>query len=467
MKKAPPPPSGEAPVTREVVEIVKKKKVGQPLGPPPAGMANFKAPKEYSPKKKQTKDESSDEEDNIDTKPHQRTVGGGHSGYDYEDNMKSQSKSKYDKTDVSAHKHENPRDIKRDNEPKSKISKVSASTTRELFNFGPILLSTYRELRAFALSPMQPGYVTRCYIERSRPMSKLFAPHYSLCADMEDGTGRELIVARKMLKCQTPHYIFSLKSDDLYRKREQRSRLYLGKLRGISPNEYVLYDNGICFSPDGKLPDGEEQDEEELEAAEYIQQNQKESSNNSENDHSLYRKELAIISYHSKKRPMNKGERGMEVGIPFNNFVIGGGQALADSNGIKMTKSVVSAASVKPGGFNSLVIPFKKVQESGQQNFLHAKKVFFLHEKNSRYDPLSSCLVDFKGRANVPSIKNCQFIESEPMNENNPEDQEKREFLLQLGKTTNDCFNMDFKHPLSLLQAFAICITRFDSNVSW
>ena len=37
----------------------------------------------------------------------------------------------------------------------------------------------------------------------------------------------------------------------------------------------------------------------------------------------------------------------------------------------------------------------------------------------------------------MPSIKNCQFIESEPMIENNPEDQEKREFLLQLGKVVN------------------------------
>lgn len=32
-----------------------------------------------------------------------------------------------------------------------------------------------------------------------------------------------------------------------------------------------------------------------------------------------------------------------------------------------------------------------------------------------RYDALSSCLVDFKGRATVASVKNFQTIKSEPM----------------------------------------------------
>ena len=38
-------------------------------------------------------------------------------------------------------------------------------------------------------------------------------------------------------------------------------------------------------------------------------------------------------------------------------------------------------------------------------------KQYLLH---FRYDPLSSCLVDFKGRANMASVKNCQFVVSDP-----------------------------------------------------
>jgi len=67
---------------------------------------------------------------------------------------------------------------------------------------------------------------------------------------LADGTGRELMVCRKVMRSRSPHYVFSLKSEDLWRKREQRSRLYLGKLRATSANDYVLYDNGICEAPE-------------------------------------------------------------------------------------------------------------------------------------------------------------------------------------------------------------------------
>ena len=93
------------------------------------------------------------------------------------------------------------------------------------------------------LSPCDPGTITKCYIERNRSGSNFFQPFYSLCADLEDGTGRELIVCRKVPSLSS-HYIFSLKQEDLWLKREKRSRLYLGKLRQISSSDYVLYDHG-------------------------------------------------------------------------------------------------------------------------------------------------------------------------------------------------------------------------------
>ena len=36
--------------------------------------------------------------------------------------------------------------------------------------------------------------------------------------------------------------------------------------------------------------------------------------------------------------------------------------------------------------------------------------------------------------------------------------------ILQLGKVGQDCFNVDFQYPLSMLQAFAICLSRFDTK---
>jgi hypothetical protein len=34
-------------------------------------------------------------------------------------------------------------------------------------------------------------------------------------------------------------------------------------------------------------------------------------------------------------------------------------------------------------------------------------------------------------------------------------------FMVIFLQTTEDCFNMDYRYPLSLLQAFAICIARY------
>ncbi len=112
-----------------------------------------------------------------------------------------------------------------------------------------IYKATYRELRHFVLSPCDPGTITKCYIERNRSGSNFFQPFYSLCADLEDGTGRELIVCRKVPSLSS-HYIFSLKQEDLWLKREKRSRLYLGKLRKTSSNDYVLYDHGTLSRAD-------------------------------------------------------------------------------------------------------------------------------------------------------------------------------------------------------------------------
>ena len=130
-----------------------------------------------------------------------------------------------------------------------------------MFDYSEVLKSTYRDLKNFLIRPVARGYVTKCYIERNRTGINALAPFYSLCADLDDGTGRELIVCRKILRSQTAHYVFSLKSDDLWRGREQRSRLFIGKLRMQSTGEYVLYDNGAHAPPDEREDLGEAEED--------------------------------------------------------------------------------------------------------------------------------------------------------------------------------------------------------------
>lgn len=89
-----------------------------------------------------------------------------------------------------------------------------------------------------------------------------------------------------------------------------------------------------------------------------------------------------------------------------------------------------------------LTKPFEKVRMEKRQNQQHPKTCFVIHERTSRYDPLSSCLVDFKGRANMASVKNCQFVVSDPEadlpRDASLEAQMKhdadKDFVMQLGK---------------------------------
>jgi Tub family len=167
--------------------------------------------------------------------------------------------------------------------------------------------------------------------------------------------------------------------------------------------------------------------------------------------------------------------------------------------------------------------------------------VMYVH-LTRRYDPLSSCLVDFKGRATAASVKNFQLIVSTPESNvsraryydnqqagvNSPKQQQSPTYsnkspqqqqqhkqlygdqqqqqqqqcctsncqfgtltsainvlgpcipagsteedtqcnavVLQMGRVGQNCFNMDLQWPMSVLQAFATCLTRFDTNAQF
>ena len=101
------------------------------------------------------------------------------------------------------------------------------------------------------------------------------------------------------------------------------------------------------------------------------------------------------------------------------------------------------------------------------------------HARTSKYDPLSSCLVDFRARAAVASVKNFQLVASAPVEAHErrayydrdgegrglADDDAALPVVLQMGKVGKDCFNMDYTFPFSMLQAFAVCLARFDTGV--
>jgi len=83
--------------------------------------------------------------------------------------------------------------------------------------------------------------------------------------------------------------------------------------------------------------------------------------------------------------------------------------------------------------------------------------VMVMHNKQPKWnDQFEAYVLNFNGRVTMASVKNFQII-----TEDDPEN-----ILLQFGRIAADKFTMDLRWPLSPLQAFAICLSSFDSKLA-
>lgn len=87
-----------------------------------------------------------------------------------------------------------------------------------------------------------------------------------------------------------------------------------------------------------------------------------------------------------------------------------------------------------------------------------------LKNKSPRWHEQLQCwCLNFRGRVTVASVKNFQLVSATEPSHNIPaEEQEK--VILQFGKIGKDIFTMDYSYPLSAFQAFAICLSSFDTK---
>jgi len=81
------------------------------------------------------------------------------------------------------------------------------------------------------------------------------------------------------------------------------------------------------------------------------------------------------------------------------------------------------------------------------------------------HEQLQCWCLNFRGRVTVASVKNFQLVAAtEPAQPVVQTDHDK--VLLQFGKIGKDMFTMDYRYPLSAFQAFAICLSSFDTKLA-
>jgi len=97
-----------------------------------------------------------------------------------------------------------------------------------------------------------------------------------------------------------------------------------------------------------------------------------------------------------------------------------------------------------------------------------------LKNKSPRWHEQLQCwCLNFRGRVTVASVKNFQLIAATqppaagaPTPSSQPAQSDHDKIILQFGKVGKDIFTMDYRYPLSAFQAFAICLTSFDTKLA-
>ncbi|KAM5563915.1 tubby-like F-box protein 3 [Rosa sericea] len=102
--------------------------------------------------------------------------------------------------------------------------------------------------------------------------------------------------------------------------------------------------------------------------------------------------------------------------------------------------------------------------QSGLQSSQNEGMLVLRNKAPRWHEQLQCWCLNFNGRVTVASVKNFQLVAS-------PENgvaagPEHENVILQFGKVGKDVFTMDYQYPISAFQAFAICLSSFDTKIA-
>lgn len=299
----------------------------------------------------------------------------------------------------------------------------------------------------FPISLRQPGprdFLIQCFIKRDRATSS-YHLYLGLTATLSEN-GKFLLAARKSRRPTCTDYIVSLNAEDMSRG----SNRYIGKLRSnFLGTKFTIYDSqppctgAIASTSRAGRRVGSKQVSPRVPAGSYIVA------------HIAY--ELNVLG--------TRGPRRMQClmdAVPASAMEAGGSAPTPTECPLS---SLDSLATLPHFGLKSEVIETSFF--SGPIiNSNWKEGPLLLKNKAPRWHEQLQCwCLNFKGRVTVPSVKNFQLVAAtEPTQPAAQSDHDK--VILQFGKVGKDTFTMDYRYPLSAFQAFAICLSSFDTKLA-
>ncbi|CAN0892194.1 Tubby-like F-box protein 8 [Linum grandiflorum] len=317
----------------------------------------------------------------------------------------------------------------------------------------------------FPVSLKQPGYrdgPIQCFIKRDK--SKL-TYHLFLCLSpaLLVENGKFLLSAKRTRRTTCTEYIISMDADNISRS----SGTYIGKLRSnFLGTRFIIYDtqppyNNAQISPPGrsrrfyskkvspKVPTG--------------------SYNISQISY-----ELNVLGTRGPRRmhctmhsiPTSSLEPGGSV--PGQQEILLPGSLEDSFRSMSLSKSIVDSSSE----FSSSRFFAHREHDVDADGNENKDRPLVLRNKAPRWHEQLQCwCLNFRGRVTVASVKNFQLIAAnQPAagapTPSQPAQSDHDKIILQFGKVGKDMFTMDYRYPLSAFQAFAICLSSFDTKLA-
>ncbi|KAL0900765.1 hypothetical protein Bca101_084726 [Brassica carinata] len=279
----------------------------------------------------------------------------------------------------------------------------------------------------FPISLKQPGprgSLVQCFIKRNRN-TQSYHLYLGLTNSLTDN-GKFLLAACKLKRATCTDYIISLRSDDMSR----RSNAYLGRVRSnFIGTKFTVFEGNL-------MPQNRSSKMVKSRSSNLMKVSPRAPSGSYPVAHISY--ELNVLGSRGPRRM-----RCVMDTVPM---------SVLDPRG---------AASTTPF-FRSHSKPIRSNSASSSNSSRDPPLV--LSNKTPRWHEQLRCwCLNFHGRVTVASVKNFQLVS---VSDRETEQATSERIILQFGKVGKDMFTMDYGYPISAFQAFAICLSSFETRIA-
>ncbi|GLJ54745.1 hypothetical protein SUGI_1175970 [Cryptomeria japonica] len=302
----------------------------------------------------------------------------------------------------------------------------------------------------FPISLKQPGprdAPIQCFIKRDRATAT-YHLYMGLSPALIVENGKFLLSAKRVRRATYTEYIISMDAEEMSRT----SRTYIGKLRSnFLGTKFAIHDSQPPFSG----------------AVSPRQTRRRFYSKKVSPRVPLGNYNIADIAYELNVLG-TRGPRRMQClmhSIPAS-AIEAGGSVPTPSDFPRSLEDSFSSLSFSKTAEQSLDFSSTSLSEIhiGIQN---KDGPLVLKNKSPRWHEQLQCwCLNFKGRVTVASVKNFQLVAATEPSPQPVAYSDHDKVILQFGKIGKDIFTMDYRYPLSVFQAFAICLSSFDTKLA-